>query len=472
MSDLTMWESSWQALDDKIKIMESICQLRAAQGVARMQTLHNLVKCLRVFAAGQFHFFYKGFTVGTLDPTKYAKYPVDYVMRSIIYQIENDIEVVQRAIAQREAGTTQMKDSLSLAEQIAYDALKPALYGETPLISGTPTVITYFQKFASIRLIPYASVALIGIPFTCTHNVKDLLAIPHEVGHFVFRRGGNNNGTLRKQMDDTLAILPYSPKYNRNWMEEVFADVYGCLVAGATIALDFQDLQMEKSPDDFVYDDGEHPVPMIRPYLYTSILSNISPQWSDKLRTLWDKRRKLQDTSGNESFMTVDRKNKLIQIIPLLATFAATNTGADLPLNRTLSKALELLPPFADSSWGEAAWWMQIRNLQMLAEISELSMDDVDTVTTEIQKFVYEAFRDKTVGTNIPIYDIPELEGIDLACDSSKLDDSDQRQTFIDDLVASWPSPFFAVGSPQNNWDKVWVAGGWQTSGNGQWIQT
>ncbi|MCP4416074.1 MAG: hypothetical protein GY805_05605 [Chloroflexi bacterium] len=469
MSDLTMWESSWQALDDKMKIMETTCQLRAAQGVTRMQTLHNLVKCLRVFAAGQFHFFYQGFTGMTLKPADYPRYPIDYVLRGVIYQIENDIEAVQRAITQRETGTMRMKDTLTLADQMAYDALKPALHGESPLIDGTPTVITYFQKFASIRLIPYASVALIGIPFTCTRNAKDFLAIPHEVGHFVFRRGENSDGTLRKQMGDALATLEYSPKYNENWMEEVFADVYGCLVAGATVALDFQDLQMEKSPDDFVNDDSEHPVPMLRPYLYTSVLFNISSQWSDKLRMLWDKRRKIRDTSGDDSFTTVNQKNKLIQIIPLLAAFSATNTGADLPVNHTLNKALELLPAVADSSWNEAAWWMQIRNTQMSSTISELSLDDVDNDTTEIQNFIYQAFQEKTIGNNIPTHTIPELGE---NCDSSDLDDSSQRQDFINNLVLSWPSPFFTVASPQDNWDKIWVADGWQTSGNGQWIWT
>ncbi|MCA9917557.1 MAG: hypothetical protein KC445_06360 [Anaerolineales bacterium] len=469
MSNLATWKQSWQALDEQMKMMETTCELGVLQGKARMQTLLRLVKCLRVFAAGQFHFFYQGFDTNALNLATHPDYPVDYVMRGVIYQIENDIEAIQKAITQRDVGTSKMKSTLALTDQLAFDALKPALHGTPPIITDTPTVITYFQKFASIRLIPYAPVALVGIPFSCTENSKDLLAVPHEIGHYVFRHGANSNGTFRKQLDDYLNTLQPSPKYNRKWMEEVFADAYGCLVAGAAMALDFQDLQIEKSPDDFIDDDGEHPAPLLRPYLYTAVLSYISASWSDKLRVLWDARRQAQNASGSESFTTVDRRNKTIQVIHYLSAFDSTNINANLPVNHTLRKALELLPDANLAHWNEAAWWTQIRNIQLTPAISTLTFTNLDTDTSAIQDFIYQDLQDKITGQNIPSHDIPELTG---SCDTSDLDDVGKRQTFIDTLVVSWPSPFFTVNSPQDNWDKVWVANGWQTSGNGQWIQT
>ncbi|NJN55367.1 MAG: hypothetical protein HC804_11780 [Anaerolineae bacterium] len=58
-----------------------------------------------------------------------------------------------------------------------------------------------------------------------------------------------------------------------NWLEEIFADVYGCLVAGPVMAYDFQELSLDNK--DFNEDDGEHPLAAIRPFIYTQVLRTL-----------------------------------------------------------------------------------------------------------------------------------------------------------------------------------------------------
>ena len=57
------------------------------------------------------------------------------------------------------------------------------------------------------------------------------------------------------------------------WQEEIFADIYGCLVAGPAIAKSFQDLLFDNYT--LTESDGVHPIPLIRPYIYAKVLETI-----------------------------------------------------------------------------------------------------------------------------------------------------------------------------------------------------
>lgn len=163
-------------------------------------------------------------------------------------------------------------------------ALQPVV-GQGRLIKKETTAITYFQKTPDIRVIPYAPVALIGVPFTCTQCLRDLLAIPHEVGHYVFWRGEIGGKHIYEILYEQV---PRQHEWCRRWREEVFADVYGCLLAGPTMALDFQDLMLVKSRKRFVSGDGTHPVPALRPYIYSQVLESMElGSWVEPLDKRW-----------------------------------------------------------------------------------------------------------------------------------------------------------------------------------------
>ena len=259
MHDSSLWEKRWQALEKTMAGMSK-----------RYEDLPNptykaLVECLQAFGASQFHFFNNGFQQGKLVPS--LEYPAEYTLRTTLDQVGDDLSLLERAVDQRTNGSAVMKETLDKADKLAQAAVNLAVEGG--LLNGQkPAVITYFNKSAEVRMIPYAPIALVGIPFTATEVAQDFLAIPHEVGHYVYR----HTLGLAAELD---ALMPLQPAYQRPWIEEIFADVYSCLVAGPVMGLDFQDLFLDDSLEDFIGDDGNHPVEALRPDLYTGVLTEL-----------------------------------------------------------------------------------------------------------------------------------------------------------------------------------------------------
>ncbi len=245
-----VWPDRWQALAQ---------ELTHLQANLPDPTLKALAASLKAFGGSQFNFFRDGFVNGRLQPS--ALYPVEYVLQTTLDQVGYDIAVYQQAAYQRSGGGA----ALQKADQLAYLALKPAI--DSGLLKQA-TVFTYFNKSPLSRNIPYAPLALVAVPFTSTAVPRDLLATPHEIGHYVY---WNSPGLIAALRD----LLPVQPDWLSRWQEEIFADVYGCLIAGPVIGLDFQDILFDDSLQDFMSDDGEHPVEAIRPYAYTKVLTEL-----------------------------------------------------------------------------------------------------------------------------------------------------------------------------------------------------
>jgi hypothetical protein len=272
------------------------------------ETILTLVKCLKRFAAGQFEYFFDGFG-GYEDYKQYQlnlskEFPPEYVFNVTLNQIAEDFEVIRRITDQRLSASPDMKLTLAVADALAWRALLPMIQKDIlpkdksvpdtdMTIWKSPTVMTYFQKSPSIRVIPYAPIALIGIPFTAITVPRDLLAIPHEMGHYVYRHGRlePNQERIPKILGKRLLELDEpSPRWVRRWKEEVFADVYGCLVGGPITAQSFRDLALQSSrlpilqtPGEYLYgqlteDDGVHPVPVVRPYVYHETLRRMNDE--------------------------------------------------------------------------------------------------------------------------------------------------------------------------------------------------
>lgn len=250
----------------------------------REQTILTLQNCLYAFATEQFKYFKDGFLADQLEESD--DFPVEYVLNANLDQRSNDIALIEKISCQRKQ--TQNQDTLYLADFLAYQALAPMLQTVTNVdglrLRSAATVLTYFQKTTSVRVIPYAPVVLVGIPYTCLNDKRDLLAIPHEVGHYVYRHAlfGNENISAYLRSDDSF------PTWIQNWFEEIFSDVYGALMAGPVLGLSFQDLQLIVRTDRFYTDDGDHPVPLLRPYIYINVIESMFQSWTDKLRSNWE----------------------------------------------------------------------------------------------------------------------------------------------------------------------------------------
>jgi hypothetical protein len=283
-----MWLSRWEGLEKHIEVLKGLVSYI---NMPRRNVLLATLDGLQDFAAQHFAFFYDGFDPS--DPKlsmASSPYDFDFVMRYVIYRIAEDVSVLQQSIDDRQS---YIAEALEMADKLAYAALLPAI--RQNIVDPKTQALTYFQKRASIRVIPYATIALVAVPLTSLTQWKDLLATFHEVGHFVYWHGidSHTQTPIQSKVKAVIQTLFPNPPYQwlEDWTEEIFADVYGGLVGGAAIGLNFQHLGNQMSPDEFNGETDEaddHPAPYIRPEIYARVV-----EWSGKsglaarLRTHW-----------------------------------------------------------------------------------------------------------------------------------------------------------------------------------------
>jgi hypothetical protein len=269
-----VWQDRWQSLQEQLEQMAATYQ----QGPGPINSsLYALSKSLLAFGEDQFSFFWDGFDSGQLLPS--LGLPPEHVLRATLDQVAFDMGIIQRIHSQRrQSGLQPAQDK---ADRLAQLALNAAVNSS---LLPKCSVLTYFNKSANIRLIPYAPMALIGIPFSAAKVSKDLLAIPHEVGHFVYHHAPGLAAHLH-------ATIPLYPNWINRWIEELFADVFAAYVAGPVGGLSLQDLLLDNSQEKFVRNDGEHPPDAIRPYGFNQALRHLGEtQIADALDELWEQR--------------------------------------------------------------------------------------------------------------------------------------------------------------------------------------
>lgn len=283
MLDLINWEKRWDALADRIESLKA----KTNKNVNRNVAISRVLEQLKAFAQDQFKYFYCGFLPGK-PPTsridspvwnyfssrKNLVFPPQYALNAVLNRISMDIQVLERIIIQRQQnGLAKELTILQKGDQLAYQALQPAK--ECGLVEEHTTALVYFEKMPSIRVLPYSHIALIGIPYSCTALTEDFLAIPHEVGHYVYWHGKDANQQYsRKRIKDAF---DHERQWLQNWLEEIFADVYGAVVSGVIGANGLQLVENVTSKYQFVGDDADHPSPIVRPHIYTKVVAARNP---------------------------------------------------------------------------------------------------------------------------------------------------------------------------------------------------
>lgn len=295
-----VWQERWNGLEKQLlELTERFnkAEQPASAHFGRMETFFVLVKSLSTFGKSQFDFFNDGFSLGLLEADD--KFRAETALAATLDQISFDIAVIRKAANQRILGNNLDLKTLNIADFLTGEAIKflPTMNNvleagtvetETFVMREPSTIITYFQKSYSIRLMPYAPIVFIGIPLTCKYTYRDFLAIPHEVGHFVYR----HSLIHRNLYEEITEKDPKIVEWTKDWMEEIFADIYGAIIAGPIIGLSFQNLQMNYNIVDFYTGDGSHPVPVLRPYIYVNTLEklegdDVPTTWSSRLRDNW-----------------------------------------------------------------------------------------------------------------------------------------------------------------------------------------
>jgi len=380
-----VWAKRWDALKQMLQDDHN-----DAKDAHRYETLKNVRRCLYVFGRNHYDFFKGGFEGDNairLEPS--SEYPKEYVLSTILQQISFDLDVIGRAVHYRlPTALREARETLDKADILAYTALTPAIQAN---LLPDMTVVTYFQKSVTARLTPYARITLIGIPFTATDTWYDLLAIPHEVGHYVYRHGVCNNGSNKGvPFADILSReLAGQPQWLLNWVEEIFADIYGCLVAGPVIARSFHEMQTVWSQEDFMKDDGEHPIGALRPYVYHQVLKHkgfseptriaLEKAWASYLAARQVGTTFLPDKSDKPIEFSA-AKAAMDQVIQLLMN--------DYYLGSLFKANSQLGLKKADSTW---AWaWDSLQENDSVDRLYENFTSRVNALSTDVAALVPE----------------------------------------------------------------------------------
>lgn len=358
------WTRRWDALAADMDILNEEVESSA---IDRKTVFLDLINALRVFGQNHFNFFLNGFT--NTDPAKGPvlerddRYSPDFVMSGVIGRITEDLRQIQSCLADRvlyaslkNPAAQEALLALENADYLAYASLA----GQPHLLEGPFTVISAFHDLTTVRLIPYAPVALISVPLTSTKQVRDYLAVPHEAGHYLLHHAHNLKdpqvydhieASLKQFVRELEAEMSAESeiegeieariRYLHAWIEELFADVYGGVVAGRAIALSSQDIERNAPYGEFISDDGEHPSPRLRPRLYASVVEQAwkDPQDTQTLNTLWESLvSERLDSPGNTLIFPVRG------VMPLAETRQKAEHWANRIITEVLTRYLQIDP--------------------------------------------------------------------------------------------------------------------------------
>ncbi|MCB0047014.1 MAG: hypothetical protein KDD92_16440 [Caldilineaceae bacterium] len=231
-------------------------------------------------------------SAGTLAPIQ--------LFRQCFQHVATDHAIIRQATIQRQWNAAEDGVNLSAAELLKTDKLAvKAVMPFRKLLANdadggdAPAVITYQSENTYIHLTPYAKqFILIGVSYdrvppaavAFAHKTllgKDfyayeIMAIPHEAGHYIYQHG-KRNGQGFPELSRQFQGNPYY-----HWCEEIFADVYGCVVAGPLAAISMQAMLMSIDRDRAWQDDEQHPTPVLRIYLFAEILRVLNELMPDR----------------------------------------------------------------------------------------------------------------------------------------------------------------------------------------------
>lgn len=273
------------------QLIDAIDNPVSSSAAPRSPTFHALLVSLQRFGEKQLDFFLNGFQPGG-SLQEQPLYSAEYALAVTHNQLGYDLDVILRAYHHRThrispvgQARTGMRVRLEEADLAAQKTLQPAY--EQGLLPQRAVAITYYQKSPSVRMIPYAPAALVGIPFSAAGEPGDMAAIAHEVGHYVFWRRPSDGRDATPHpaqnfLERSRAILRAEPPANKTlelidaWQEEIFADLYGCLVAGPMAGLTMLEMARQLPGPRWFEDDGEHPPPALRSIAYLACLRRMA----------------------------------------------------------------------------------------------------------------------------------------------------------------------------------------------------
>lgn len=212
-----------------------------------------------------------------------------FVVNNGIEKLLQEWNVLSRASEQRLIG--DLKENLDKASDMAktYCDKWNAIPRDKPY-HALETPVVYFEKLFRISRAIYApQIPVISIPLTDYDQPENWQSLAHELSHHIFWNGFNPDeiSAAHQELDRNISTQLFSTQTStsilgkirslrqqvdrveiwENWLEEVFADVYGTLLAGLPYAISSQDRMAVRvnRDDDFLLADHHHPCVYLRP---------------------------------------------------------------------------------------------------------------------------------------------------------------------------------------------------------------
>jgi hypothetical protein len=217
----------------------------------------------------------------------------DNVRYKVLQRIVAEWTDISRVVEQREL--SRYENWLTKADSHAREYLP----------KDVPGVVSYLGKANLIRHNIYSAISVVSIPRD-QYDGEDWMAAPHELGHQVFwnlttleklpekhrelgetvqdigKKTAATNG-LSSEQGQSLAMLLDS------WLEELFADVYGTFVAGEDFPKSIINILKQQigQADELRSNDGEHPIPLLRPLARIKVLE-LNGEDASASRSAWE----------------------------------------------------------------------------------------------------------------------------------------------------------------------------------------
>ncbi|MCA9923406.1 MAG: hypothetical protein KC421_13590, partial [Anaerolineales bacterium] len=230
-----------------------------------------------------------------------------YLVRQSFQQLAADHEIIQQAAVQRrwtygfnvkddgyfiseQAVELLIMDKLAIKAIVPFKHLLPSGKDENGL-----AIISYLSERTHIRRLPYTDrFIMIGVSydrvpqagslfddralFERPFHAFELMAIPHEVGHYIYEHGKLEDG---RSFPQVCKQFEGNNPYHR-WGEEIFADLYGCIVTGPLTVLSMRALLVSINRERAWKDDEHHPTPVLRVFILNEILRILKEMNPDK----------------------------------------------------------------------------------------------------------------------------------------------------------------------------------------------
>lgn len=229
-----------------------------------------------------------------LKPEEKDEYSKALILNRALSTALEEWDTIRHALEQRD--NNRYKDILFELDTLANEILLPLFDREWLEENG---VFTYIHKLFDIRRFAFSRSPLVGAPYAALNAPEAWLAIPHEAGHYIFWNGTETfdefNKFYRGLQTSVLDVIEKIPEarvsgghFRRkgrllqtwlNWLDEIFADVFGTLVAGPAYAWSMQfNLRATLSLRDLYHshEEPEHPNPFIRPFFHIAALREMA----------------------------------------------------------------------------------------------------------------------------------------------------------------------------------------------------